>query len=1078
MNKKSLFSIGALSVAALAIPLVVVTSCSDEVEIKYIEVTPKLKVSSNISFFEVQANPITKETLDKAFNGITNENLDQFTALWDSTNKKIVLVSKDGYKFGSINSSSNKLDSIKIIPTTIKLNITVKETPEEVFQAEVDANPIARATLNKVFDGITDENFNQFKSVWDQKTRKIILTSKEGYTFNSGNDSLDSPLISTGLSYLDIVAKKEINEGIKEKDLIENRIPREVLEKAFDGITNANYNNFVSIWNSTSKTINLIPNEGYRFGSASAPQATESSIPLPKLILNINLNINIDKNGITREEMVASPITRATLDKAFIGITNANANAFEASYLTVPDNTPPIYAFVLTAKTGYEFDRINNSTGDQFVSMTFNLKEGGETITYIDIKAKGTITEGITNEEVTAPTITKTTLDKVFDGITEQNFNQFTSAWDEGTNKITLTANSGYKFGTEATNAQDTVVSVEIKIAISLNIVQKDIDSAGITKAEIEASPLALTTLEKAFTGITAENMANFKVQVNKDPANTTTPYSITLTANEGFGFGTSLEKTIVSKSFNVKEETTITYLNVVEKADIIIRITDAEVAANPITQVTLNKVFNNITDENFNQFTSAWDAGSNKITLTAKDGYKFGSATNPKDTVISMAIKTVQALNITIIPNLENAGITKDEIEAGTLTKATLDKAFNGITDTNMANFTANVYLVPNNTNLYYFVLTAEEGYGFGNKFGNQIPSTTFIAKENAITYITVKQSTTPKPITDKELVVTPLTQATLEKAFDGITNENFKQFKSAWDAKTNIITLTANSGYKFGNATTNTDAVVSIKITPVKGLEITANDKVTDGITIFNLNAYKMTKVTLEKAFTGITDEDIKNEKFVATVKTTGTGTDKSYNIVLTTKKDFVFSDGSTEITSQSFKVGIGYINVIQRTDIINPITDQELKVNPLGQLTLEKAFFGINYENFPGLEATITDNIITLKAKEGYKLGTEAAPEETVVSIKITPVKVIDVILNPDVYKNGITMDDIKDPKTISLATLQKAFIGVTAENMNNFDVEVLNPGNGDLYIIVLTAKSGYGFGNLLGNQLVSAAFEPKK
>ncbi|MGL5522098.1 MAG: hypothetical protein ACRDAW_02410 [Metamycoplasmataceae bacterium] len=1075
MNKKSLFSIGALSVATLAVPLVVATSCSNEVEVKYIEVTAKLKVSSNISFFEVQANPITKETLDKAFNGITAENLNQFTSLWDSANRKIVLVSKDGYKFGSNESSSNKLDSIKITPTTIKLDITLKATPEEVLQAEVDASPIARATLNKVFDGITDENINQFSAAWDQRTKKIILTAKEGYSFNSGNTILNSSLIITGLSYLDIVAKKGINVAIKEKDLIQNVISMEALQKAFDGITAENYNNFVSIWDPVFKTINLIPDEGYRFGSAAAPQATESSIPLPRLVLNINFNVNVDSNNITRDEMVANPITRATLDKAFVGITDANANAFTSSYSSVASNQGPRYRFTLEAKTGYEFDGINNNDIQKFDSLPFGIKDQ-VSITYIDVSPKSTA-DKITEKEVTASPISQLTLEKVFNGISTATYAGLIATWDAKNQQITLTAKDGYKLGTEA-NPLEKVVSNKIttvkELEISLN---PDLATNIITIAELNATPISKATLDKAFIGVTEQNILNFSAGYIKPDSNKPL-YTLVLTAKDGYGFSNVAGNQLFSKPFEVKEAP-IKYINVVAKANIEIRITDAEVTASTISQVTLNKVFNNITDVNFEQFTSAWNSTDNKITLTAKPGYKFGTEADPKETVISMAIKTVRALNITAKLNLINAGITKDEI-TGTLTKATLDKAFNGITDADMANFIASVHLVPNNTNLYYFVLTANDGYGFGNKFGNQVASNTF----NAITYISVKPSTTPKPITEKELTASPIVQATLEKAFDGITAENFKQFTSAWDDKTKTITLTALKGYKFGDATTNTDKV-SIEIIPAKVLEIEAKPTVDSGITIFNLNAYKMTKATLEKAFNGIgtlTDADMNNFETRKQISTT-VGAKNTYNIVLKAKEGFVFSDGSTEITSKDITVGIGYINVTKRTNIVNRISAEELSASKIGQLTLEKVFEGINYENFPGLEATFSDveKTITLKAaNDGYKLGTsETDTKLEIVSIVIKPVIGINVTFNPDVNNNGITLAEIDVKPKMAKSTLDKAFLGLTPTDYDNIlSTRYVSFPDGNtgkqLYAIILRAKDGYAFNNIDGAEFMSMSF----
>ncbi|MGL5358089.1 MAG: hypothetical protein ACRDA7_02960 [Metamycoplasmataceae bacterium] len=158
-------------------------------------------------------------------------------------------------------------------------------------------------------------------------------------------------------------------------------------------------------------------------------------------------------------------------------------------------------------------------------------------------------------------------------------------------------------------------------------------------------------------------------------------------------------------------------FLTIASKESVLGKINPDELTTNPISQQTLEKVFNGITKDNINQFTSAWDQASKKITLTTKEGYKFGNETSPQDKIQSVEIIPTIILNISQNKNVHNNGITKAEIDAQPIAKTTLIKAFDGITDENINGFTAVAQLVPDNTNLYFILLTVKDGYGFGDQ-------------------------------------------------------------------------------------------------------------------------------------------------------------------------------------------------------------------------------------------------------------------------------------------------------------------------------------------------------------------------
>ncbi|MGL4183960.1 MAG: hypothetical protein ACRCRP_02385 [Metamycoplasmataceae bacterium] len=171
---------------------------------------------------------------------------------------------------------------------------------------------------------------------------------------------------------------------------------------------------------------------------------------------------------------------------------------------------------------------------------------------------------------------------------------------------------------------------------------------------------------------------------------------------------------------------TGIKFINISQKTSVVGDITSEELAANPIAMTTLEKVFDGITKDNFNQFTSSWDSKTNKITLTVKDGYKFGNEEAPQNSIDSIVITPIIILNITPNINVSTNGITLTEINAQPITRETLIKAFEGIDDTNINNFFSKVSSVPSQ-NLYTITLVAKDGFAFGKDLKKELPSLSF---------------------------------------------------------------------------------------------------------------------------------------------------------------------------------------------------------------------------------------------------------------------------------------------------------------------------------------------------------------
>ncbi|MGL5358083.1 MAG: hypothetical protein ACRC9U_03455 [Metamycoplasmataceae bacterium] len=173
-------------------------------------------------------------------------------------------------------------------------------------------------------------------------------------------------------------------------------------------------------------------------------------------------------------------------------------------------------------------------------------------------------------------------------------------------------------------------------------------------------------------------------------------------------------------------------YIGILPKSTITLSIIEKEISTNPISQQTLNKVFDGITNETFDQVNSTWDQATKTITLTAKEGYKFGTEKEPQDTVVSPEINLATALDIAVNPKMNESVFILGEVEwPGNLSKETLDKAFTGITIENMANFDSSAELTENHN--CRILLTAKPGYGFDSENGSEMISSVFpIKKDN----------------------------------------------------------------------------------------------------------------------------------------------------------------------------------------------------------------------------------------------------------------------------------------------------------------------------------------------------------
>ncbi|MGL5522097.1 MAG: hypothetical protein ACRDAW_02405 [Metamycoplasmataceae bacterium] len=1037
MNKKSSLLIGALSTVAIAIPLVVTTSCTETTGMQYIGIMAKQIVTANITDKEVTASTMTKQTLDKVFDGITTVNFNQFTSAWDASNNKIILTSKEGSEFGL---EKNKMESIRLKPVidlNISLNTDIVNTA--ITEKEINADPITKETLAKAYNGITDENMKHFTVSYvkipniNPPLYAFILVANEGYGFNNqmGNQlpSMTFNVIED-ITYIDITVKTEITTRITDQEINANPISKLTLDKAFDGITDMNFSHFISNWDSVNNKIILTAGPGYKFGSSAKPISSIDSVQINAVkALNISLNRNVHNYLITKEEIDAPQIYKATLDKAFIGITDENMKNFTTSVGTINK----LYFLVLTANDGYGFgDRI----GDQLVSMTFNVTN------IIDITAKLT-PDKIYKQELEG-NISIDTLSKAFTGVKLENFNYFTVSLNDVKNKIILTAKPGYKFGTEAAPT-DSIESAEISYVSALDITA----ITGIIKisnSELTADKLTANTIKKAFN-VLDEDIDKFDAKWNA------TTNIITLTANPGFEFGTTGSS---SPTLNSNIITPITLLAITVKDPIIEKIYDTDLTGT-ISITTLEKVFNGIVAADLANIEVAYEAGI--ITLTAKAGFEFGNTTTSTNIIKSVKITPITILNIELN---ENVKIPESEL-SGTITIPTLQKAFT-FDNTISAKFRFRFDKLERK-----FVLEALDGYEFKTQAGN--PTTSL--NSNPITVqldITAKQVIEP---TDKiflsELVGDKFKVEILNKVFGGITPENYDFIATTkWTATRTVgtITLTLKDGYEF-NITTSTplNTLNSISITALSLLEISQKQGPIS-IPLIELINPTLTHDTLMKAFNGTIAPEY-------TSQFTATWDSKTNIITLEAKPGFEFGNTtlstnkiiSVEITSTLTKLGI-----TEKT-ITETIYDNELNGSTIDILILQKLFDGIDSSNLDNFTYSFdsVSKIVTLTAKPGYEFNNSTG---SLNSNEIPFIKVINISQKQGTI--SIPLTELVDP--LSNDTLMKAFDGIIAPDYASQFTATWVEKTG---IITLKAQPGFVFENkmetITSNQ-ITTSFTP--
>ncbi|MGL4184133.1 MAG: hypothetical protein ACRCRP_03340 [Metamycoplasmataceae bacterium] len=436
-----------VSVVAVVTPIVLHQKNNKKIENQILKINP---YSGIINISKADIDEITSTTnsietrttaLSKLFEGVDKENINNLI-IENNLDSTIKLKAKDGYFFNqeNINSLSANYKIANIINIKPKKRIINIANEDVVFTISVQNTPKKIEILSKLFDGINDENINNF-TVEKTSNEEITLIANDGFGFGSNVVSYVKANIKM-ISYLDIVTKT-YTVNIIEQDIIsmfiEENTPEKImaLSKIFDGINSININN-IKVEKTSDKEITLIANDGYAFGSPTITsiKASINIVSVLNIIGRIAINI-VDENDITTIFSTTSPLERKVdaLSKLFNGITLENINNFKVEKTSNEEIT-------LIANEGYVFDEfLENSIKINIpkIVKVLNINSKSAFLIFTSEEIINMISLENTWEKINA-------LSKLFEGITKENMNNF-KVEKTSTKEITLIANEGYVFG-------------------------------------------------------------------------------------------------------------------------------------------------------------------------------------------------------------------------------------------------------------------------------------------------------------------------------------------------------------------------------------------------------------------------------------------------------------------------------------------------------------------------------------------------------------------------------------------------------------------------------------------------------
>ena len=410
----------------------------------------------------------------------------------------------------------------------VKLPITVKENPDGVLVEEVSGIQIELTTVQKLFN-IEASDFNNVTAslkntnIGVGETNQIVLKANKGFVFENDTNTLESTEFSLSKKLLTTV--KDITDVILFEEASAKPITLATAQKLFN-IEASDFNNVTadlkSPIDSLTNQVVLTAKAGFIFeNSTNTLESAEFS-----LSKQLAITVNDTPGAITVNEAKVNPITLATAQKLF-NVVESDFNNVTATWKNSNVGDGQKNQMVLTAKDGFIFKDGSNILN----SVEFTLSNE---ILPITLKATP---EGILVEEVSADPITLATAQKLFN-IVESDFNNVTAAFKNpvasSTNQIVLTAKAGFVFEGGASTLESAEFSLSKQLAITA---KADGETPPIMPyAEINASPIALSTIQILFNNVDASNFINVDVSLTEKIA-PNKGNQIILTAKDGFIF-------------------------------------------------------------------------------------------------------------------------------------------------------------------------------------------------------------------------------------------------------------------------------------------------------------------------------------------------------------------------------------------------------------------------------------------------------------------------------------------------------------------------------------------------------------
>ncbi|MGL5732767.1 MAG: hypothetical protein ACRCXE_01735, partial [Metamycoplasmataceae bacterium] len=710
------------------------------------------------------------------------------------------------------------------------------------------------------------------------------------------------------------------------------------------------------------------------------------------------------------------------------------------------EKTNGFYTITLTTVAGYVFNDGNNT----LVSNPFTIN------TVLDIEAD---LENMVynNNQINVDSVQSAkTLKLLFSKIDETNFENIASVTlsekIDGFYSITLIAHEGFVFGDDS----NTLVSKPFTINTVLDI-QADLEDKVYNNIEINTSNVtSVETLKLLFSKINETNILNI-ASITLNEKDIDGFYSITLIAHEGFVFGDD-SNTLVSKPFTIN---TVLDINIIPTANIINdSVINPESVSSKYTS-SLQNVFSGIDLTSvLNIKTAIWienaDGSSYKVLLTAKEGFVFGNNTNTLESQSFILKLEINANGVAIV---EQEKINDGLISA--INTNTLGIIFDGVLLSHKVKIEkAELKL---EAGFYKVVLTAKKGFVFGNN-ETTLSSNDFRLKVN----VSKLEETLPifneNQITEENIN----DPAVLALLFSGINASNVNLLKAKLSETmhgTLFINLVGDEGYVFANGSNSLNS---------NEFKLIVNKIIADQTIVMvdelKVNEEKIkTKTTsaLKILFAGLTLINIDKIDTATWIKNSD-----SYQVTITTKTGYVFSDGSTTLTSKAFTLNLEAIIVNQDVSIVDASLVTRANIEKFNMKAL-RVLFDINISSVEKLEkAELIYADGSYKVVLTAKTGNSFEGSHTLSSLSFN-LKWDTVVIREDVNNPLAVVVNKANIEKRTFAALRELFDGITSVSHEAIEnAEWIENGDGT-YKVTLTAKAGNVFSNGL-NTLTSIYF----